>query len=465
MRLHLSMLICLLPIAPALGAEPAPSAQTIAPFIDDQTVAVGWLDTNRLDLPAVEALVVELAKAVGDDEGEHSVVAQVAGFKTFAQSWLEAFHQAGGRDLYAVASLIDLPKSDKPFLVVPIYPGADAQKLAALLFSGRLDGPTGQSADATGGAYPQMTVERFGSAVVLGAGQTIARLHALKPVARPELGTALGATPDASLRIAVIPTADNRRVVEDMIPTLPKEYGGGPITVVTHGAMWITIGANTQGGVAANIVVGSQDAAAAQALHTVIDQTLAALSADRHVQKHLPTFTQIAARLRPTVRGDRLMLELNADTLRDTITRLIAPPLIEARTRAYRMMTGQSMCNLMAAIHTYANEHKNQWPESWATLLDTGAITQASLRSPERQLDFVYIRPSDPVGKVESSRMVLYEAHRQWGEGIHVAFADAHAEFIADEAKFKILLTEAMAKGTATGETTQPGTTSDQAAP
>ena len=40
----------------------------------------------------------------------------------------------------------------------------------------------------------------------------------------------------------LLPTADIRRVIEEMIPTLPGAVGGGPSTTITRGCLWAAVG-------------------------------------------------------------------------------------------------------------------------------------------------------------------------------------------------------------------------------
>lgn len=70
-------------------------------------------------------------------------------------------------------------------------------------------------------------------------------------------------------------------------------------------------------------------------------------------------------------------------------------------------------------------------------------------RQPNRgAAGFVYLRPALPMPKIKAPdhRMVLYEAHDTFGDGLWVGFADGHVRFIEDEARFKALL-KAVAPG------------------
>ena len=59
----------------------------------------------------------------------------------------------------------------------------------------------------------------------------------------------------------VLPSADSRRVLEEMLPRFPHELGGGPITDLTHGLLWAAGGIDERGKPALRVVAGSRDAA------------------------------------------------------------------------------------------------------------------------------------------------------------------------------------------------------------
>ena len=84
-------------------------------------------------------------------------------------------------------------------------------------------------------AWP--TCATVNHAVFAGSKEALERVRQLKPVDRPELTAALAALGDTNAEVVLIPTNDTRRVVEELLPNLPKELGGGPITAVDQRAV------------------------------------------------------------------------------------------------------------------------------------------------------------------------------------------------------------------------------------
>ena len=123
-------------------------AKAVAPFLDEQLIAVGHVDLTRVDVNAIAEKLSEYAK-VKEEE--------IAGPKKEVGDWLEAWSKAGVRELYVVISLADVPGLP-PFVVVPLEGDVDAKNLS----------------DALGRAKPFQVYqfEKIGSALV-GAPQRI----------------------------------------------------------------------------------------------------------------------------------------------------------------------------------------------------------------------------------------------------------------------------------------------------
>src|SRR5260370_18463657 len=121
--------ILLLPLAFALPVtaadnrfDPEARAKAIAPFVDAQTLALAHVDVTRVD---VERLVTTLSNVANLPAEE------VGPLKQTVEQWIADFKKAGGKEVYLVASLDDLPACLS--LVVPIEGAADARGIQELL--------------------------------------------------------------------------------------------------------------------------------------------------------------------------------------------------------------------------------------------------------------------------------------------------------------------------------------------
>jgi len=222
-------------LAAETGADPAARAKAIAPFLDETTIAVICVDVARMPAEAVAGKLASLVPELGPDVNK---------VLEPAKTMQTAYAQAGGRELYVVVSLADL-FTDPWFVVVPLADGANADALSELLQ------PACEARQKTGGA------------LVGGRKATIQRLGELKPDPRPELEAAFAATGDAAIVAILLPPKYSGRVIEEMMPTLPKEIGGGPSRTLTQGLRWAALSLDAVPKVSARLVIQSQDTQAA----------------------------------------------------------------------------------------------------------------------------------------------------------------------------------------------------------
>ena len=438
----------------AQGSDPGQRARVIAPFVDEQTVLVAHLSLAekgrqpRADLDAVHALIVEIVRtAVPAEEDATFALRDVQEAKAAADRWLGNFRKAGATELYAVVSITDLPAHPQPFMVVPVVEGADARAIAGLLCNGSPTGSTTRPAEGQSGDL--WTAEQLGPAIFCGARSTLDRLRSAKPADRPELIKAFEAASDTAAQILLLPTPDSRRVLEDLIPTLPPSLGGGQITAVTRGVMWAAIGINTQPQVSLRLVIQSENPQAAQALSKVCDAIFKAALADERLRREVTNLEEIIGLLQPSVAEDRLVLTVDAEKAQASLTRAVAPLLSQTRERAQRVASLSNIKQIMMACLMYAADHKGQWPEDLESLAAAKLLPASVLVNPLRgpgKPGYIYVRPAPSSDKTDPRAALVYEAHTTWGEGICVGYADGHAEFVTDQARLKEALSRAQTK-------------------
>lgn len=331
----IALLLLLSNSLPAADPDPAAMARVIAPFIDEQTVAVGHLDLGRIE---VTPLVDQVVKWFPEAQEARDAMAGMLGL------FLPAVRQAAGNDAYLVVSLADLPRSP-PFAVLPAAEASNDAMLRSLL-----EGKT------------PYTVARSGTALVVASPATVERLHTLKPDPRPDLPAVLAAAGDAAARLAVIPTATHRRVIEETMPQLPKEIGGRETTLFTRGMLWATVALSLPPQPSLRLVVQSQDAAAAEALGAKWNEAIRLLPEQESLGEHAADVEKILQLLKPSVAGDRLTVTL--DEAGGGLGRLIAAlqvPLEMARQDARRSHSMNNLKRIGIAMHLYQDKYK-QFP-------------------------------------------------------------------------------------------------------
>jgi len=435
--LLIAMLLAFSSRAAAAEPEAPPDAAAraavapVEPFIDGQTILVARLDTAAVDLGAVENWMKQAAQPPGPGagrflEGLHDGIGRL----TTAQA---DFKKAGGRLLYVVVSFGDTP-GGMAFVVAPIENGADAKAIEKVLSSWSSD--------------PAVHAATISKAVVLPFGDALARLEHFTSAPRPELAKAFAEAGDAPLSAAIIPSEQVRRVVEAMTPKLPKDVGGGPITVLTRGMMTGSVAVRLPPQPSVRVVIHSQDADAANAFAGLVRLVLLA-GRDQLPQEIANLLAALVRPPSPRVDGDRVIFTVDEKPLLSLVRQFPGGPRRGALA-AYRVKSASNLRQLILACLIYANDHKNEFPDSLEEALkgvDLPRDVMTNPSDPARKPGYVYVKPPSLKDLTHAERRVVaYEAFDKWDGGINVGFADGHAEFIADQAVFVKLLNDAGAK-------------------
>lgn len=300
----------------AEGKQPpaSDSLKVLAPFVNDDTLAVAHVDISRLDAGQWTALLGHFVPA------RHLLRTVEQATKRLAES----FHKAGGHDFYVLTSVAELPNPGF-FVVIPVDKDVDENAMRGLSASAH--------------------VERIGKAVFIGHRATRERLASTPPTPRPELQQALNILGDSPIKLVVMPSAASRRVVEELMPALPVEAGGGPTTTLTRGALWVALGAGFSPRSSLRLVVQSQTRDAAHALQN----HLAALARERWPRESREP-------LLPALQDDRLVLTATNEQLQQMGAALWPWVRLSIDFLRRRQSTNQ-LKRIAIAMHNYSDVH------------------------------------------------------------------------------------------------------------
>jgi hypothetical protein len=314
------VVLCLLPA----GVVRAGESGAVKPFLDEQTIAVLRLQPGKLDVAALLDRLAAQAKLDEDTVGEAK--------KEWA-GWLKGLHAAGAKEVFVVASLDDVPDRP-PFVVVPLEKESAANKVAGVV--GRL-----HLLDRS------MTVEKVGSALVLASRATHQRLKKQKPGSRPDVVEALAGAGPA--RLVMVPTRDAARILEETMPALPEEVGGGSIKPLSRGLKGVTLDLETMPKPELRLTVRAADSAAAKALDALIRRGLKTLAGNKDLREAMPALVELFALWKPQLLKDRLVLRLDEKTL----ARVGRPLLLHLIETERRTRVGGQMRRLLKALLDY----------------------------------------------------------------------------------------------------------------
>ena len=315
------------------GFDPGARAKAIAPFIDEQTVGVVHVDLTRIEVdPLFDKFLELVPEALIEEQEARAGVKQVR----------DALVKAGARDLYVVVSLAEVPR-EPPFVIVPLADGAKVDALAAGLPPMGRDG----------------VFERLDGVLFVGTRRALERVKAAKPDARPELEPAFEAAGDTAVQLLLAPPAYARRVIEELMPTLPEEIGGGPSTILTDGLLWAAVGLDAPPKMSLRVVIQSQDHEAAEALRGKWLDVVRFLSVHEGARKSLRNFEEVVEVTTPAVENDRLVITLSEpDGSIRAFLAALTPPIEQARARAKRAQSMNDLKQLGIAMHNYHYRNK-----------------------------------------------------------------------------------------------------------
>jgi Protein of unknown function (DUF1559) len=315
--------------------DPVAAAKVIAPFLDDRTVAVVHVDLTRLDVDAIAKRLADLANIKVEEIEEKKAVSDT----------LQALLKAGAKDLFVVVSVSDLP-TDMPFLVLPVEKDADAKAILELLPK-----PVGLHSYGT---LPYR-FEQIGKAVVGGGEWTRKRLKTLKPEARPEVAKAFAASGDGVARAVLFATTDTRKILEETLPTLPPEVGGGSIKVLTRGLKWVAVWIDAPPQMNVHWLWQTADKDSAKELDELLKRSVKFLGQLKELREVVPNADKLLEAFVPHIDGDQLTLTMDDAAL----AKILGPVLQKMREEARRSTAVHSMKQLGIASHSYhdANGH------------------------------------------------------------------------------------------------------------
>jgi hypothetical protein len=322
----LSVMFC---PAGRLPAQETP-AQILAPFVDDQTVGIIRIDATRID----DAKVRELLKALSggnEEKGEHAEA---------MLAWLPPFVKAGGKELYLVVGLANF-SSDPYFAIAPVPAGADAQAIKQALAGIPI--------------FQDHVREVIGSSVFVGSKETLQHLKTLQPAQRKEVAAAFAASGDAALQIVIVPNADIRRIIEEILPTLPAELGGGSIKTLTRGILWATISMDASPATSLRFVADSENGEFAKALANFVEKNINRLVKLPVAEQLFPGLAAMAPDLTPRVTGPRLTLTLDDKK----VMALLKPTARIMHESAYRAHNQNNLKRIVLALYNYYDKNKH----------------------------------------------------------------------------------------------------------
>lgn len=349
MKIIAPFLLFLLLAPMVLAAELHPMDR----FVDENTFLVLRLAPEE---SATKILDV-VAQAMPGDEPE--VQQEILKGKLQVAGVISMLQNAGLQEAYVMMSLSEGISDPREWFHVAVRtkPGTNDEVLKTFLTQGFGDLEK-----------RKLVLKRIDEEYLLaGLDNVVERFPSQTPVAHPELWAAFDSI-DGSLAKAVFITPDYaRRVIREMMPTLPEKLGGGSSDVLTDGIQTAVVGLSTTPEVALTIQVRSKDADTAQAF---CDWSVATIRRIPQMVAETPGTPDISVPLgkiielyQPTVDGDQIDFSLKESTGQITgLIQVVRPAILAARDAAQRTATTNQFKELGLAMHNYEDQFKTLPP-------------------------------------------------------------------------------------------------------
>ena len=311
-------------------ATPAAQAADLHPmdrFIDEDAFWVFRWTPDKDDAKVFDFFIKLFP---GDEAGGQQAVESLRKQQKMITLFMEQCRNLGLREGYMMGTLSEgLPSPNLFYLVMRMKPEAKVEEKALK----RLLAGLGYRQNLQ---YKQIDKEYW----LIGAESIIKRIESQKPAAHPRFWKALEMVDGSFVKAVIVPPDHFRRVVGEMMPTLPKSWGGGPSTILTDGVQAVAVGLSVSHELRFELKIQSKNPQAAGVLR---DWTVARfrgilelIEKDIHYLDHPSKYIEpIVECYRPAVDGDRVCFELKGDTdqMKKLIDALRAP--IFASCKAY----------------------------------------------------------------------------------------------------------------------------------
>jgi len=301
-------------------------AVAVAPFLREQTFLIVRVDLERLAVDPIVGLAAKLFGEVAIYERENRL--KLAATR-------QRLLSAGAKEVFIIVDAVDFRRDGPTFLLAP---GDRVDPTALVGTFGKLY------------KYRKKRGQFFVVATAVGG----KRLEQLRPEKRQGLSEAFAAAGRSPVQAVLLPPAYARRVIEELLPELPKALGGGPSKLVTRSLLWVCLAADTSPELKVRVVVKASDADGARELAKVWDRALAAWLGPEAVRGRASKVNRIRDLLRPKLDGQRLVLTLSSRDGSLTALFQVLSPIVESRRkRLLRYVSINNLKQIGLAIHNY----------------------------------------------------------------------------------------------------------------
>ena len=426
MRTHIFLALLACGLATPLAAAQSPDlAEQLAPCLSAETVLVARLDVARLDIEAVARMAIETAASTMSRDQVDQLKAAIDRHRRSWQQRATQFKEAGGESLFLILNLSEM------YLAVPRTSRLDEAAIKAWF-----EGLEGQS----------LNCRRKDGLLVAAHSWVFERRKDQAPVRRMELRQAAAKSTGAGVEVFLIPSADARRVLEAMLPTMLGADFALQHGALVRGLQWATIGIDLPPTPALKVHIESADAVSAGACQGFVAKILTMTAQLPALKEAYPNVQALVALLTPQINGTALRLAFDAKQTTQLAGQVLTPGLFALQKSIARQQCTATLNGMGKALLIYANDYEDKWPPSLETLVKyaeyprSGLVCPAMRHRPDYE-SYVY-RGVDTGGtSVEPMIIMVHDRAGNHEGGRNILFVDTHVEWVSEE-RFQELIAQ-----------------------
>ena len=411
----LSLVVCM---SPATWA----ADQSVLTCVDDLVYGVIRLDTKAADFSkSLDALLNLASQTLKPHEAVHLRNA-VSRSRNIMETDLGTFQQAGGREIYAVFNLRDLPLF---FLAFPVDTGVNPEQVqkaigAVVEHSFNID---------------DLSIEPHGSLILVGKTPILKAAKAATGPINPLWETLLDKKPVRPLRIVVVPNEMQLRVLKEMWPAMPGVPGLDQLKIMIQQCKWLTLSAQVVPSMAFEISLEVQTKDMADQVAAFWKVMAPFIAEPLHMDKDVLNQIQVNAQ------GQQVTWSLDHAQSQKVLGYLFLEPVHRLTCFAQQMACGTNVSDMGKAILLYANDHNDQMPPS-LDILKNQDLMPKNCAMPEKGLICPGVGTTDSYGycgdgldcSCEPTVILVYDKKGNHAESFrNVLFLDSHVEWVSEE--------------------------------
>jgi Protein of unknown function (DUF1559) len=355
-RSLMKTLVAAILVASCSTAKGANHAATLAPYLNDETFVLAYLDVASAKSADWQSLLRPLPDS--SDDSFANVLA-----KRIGENVIKSLHSVGIESVYAVLGLGDVFPDRGQLFILSLKPDADAQAVEDVLdeltpfMSNGLDGRT------------KLIAKRHGpSTFLVGTASTVSKYESLAATERDDLADPLAKLADdgAALAIVFSPGNDFRRVVRELWPAMPvplEELRGE----LADRWLRLEFAAKTQPQLSAELVMQASDAKSAALFVQLLEALPEAVENITEIGKRRQELKRVLSTLietvPPRVDGARVVMTLPTNEAQLAKLRQLTGEATDAALESTRRQQRVQQFKQMAlAMQTYADAKKHLPP-------------------------------------------------------------------------------------------------------